>query len=140
MADTPRSLSDLQTLLEKHLYVSDEGDLEQREFPFKGTRVEMTGLTPSFYTEIAEFDKLASYMQEVIPLKFDHSKFKWSSEIENQITTLCEQHNAKYELIDIKLQVHNKVKSLYKPYYDSCFSNENPQEPVFQLVSVYVPL
>ncbi|ODS36641.1 hypothetical protein BEH94_11665 [Candidatus Altiarchaeales archaeon WOR_SM1_SCG] len=124
-------LTDLQTLLETHLFVSEDGDVKPEEFPHKGTRVELTGLKPAFYTEISDFNKLSEYIQEVVPLRFDKENFRWGELIENKITEICEREGAKFERVDVNLQVHNKSKYLYKPYKNSDFKNDSPQEPRF---------
>ncbi|MEK0337629.1 MAG: ATP-binding protein, partial [Nitrosopumilus sp.] len=125
-------ITDLQSLLEKHIYVSNDGDLKMEDYPLEGTRVEMTGISPVFYSELSDFNKLATYIQEVIPLRFDSENFMWGKIIEDHIATICSDHNAKFELVDINLQVHNKSKDLFKPYHNDDFSNSKPLEPIFQ--------
>jgi len=125
-------ITDLQSLLEKHLYVSNDGDLKKEDYPRMGTRVEMMGLSPAFYSEISDFNKIATYMQEVIPLKFNNEYFKWGNIIEDHISSICDYHNANFELVDINLQVHNKSGNLFKPYHDCDFSNNSPLEPIFK--------
>lgn len=124
-------ITDLQSLLEKHLYVSNDGELKVEYFPHKGTRVELVGLAPAFYSEISNFNNLSKYIQEVIPLRFNKNNFKWGELIENKIFQICSEHNSKFEIVDISLQVHNKSKDLYKPYSNYDFSNNSPQEPIF---------
>lgn len=124
-------LTDLQTLLENHLFVSNDGEIKPEDFPHKGTRAELTGLKPAFYTEISDFNNLSNYVQETVPLHFDKENFKWGELIENKITGICEKHEAKIELVDINLQVHNKSEYLYKPYKDGDFTTDSPQEPIF---------
>ena len=125
-------LTDLQTLLEKHINLSDEGELDDSEFPDMGTRVEMQGLAPAFYSEIADFKKFSEYIKEAVPLRFDKTNFKWGKLIEDRIAEICEQRNATFELVNINLQVHNKSEMLYRPYRDSDFHNNAPQEPRFE--------
>lgn len=126
-------LTDLQTLLEQHITLTDDGELDVSEFPNQGTRVELQGLSPAFYSEISDFDEFAQYIKEVVPLHFlDKENFKWGETIENRIDEICEEQNAEFELVNINLQVHNKSEMLYRPYRDSDFHNNAPQEPQFE--------
>ncbi len=125
-------LIDLQTLLERYIDLTDENELSKDEFPEIGTRVELLGVEPYFYKELTNFEFVSDYLKDVVPLHFDFKKFKWGREIENKITEICKEHNAKFELVDVKLQVNNKIENLFKPYYDSDFHNNKSQKPVFK--------
>jgi len=130
---TSESLIDLQSLLERFISLSDEHELKIDDFPIiHGTRVELVGLDPILDDEISDFDKLSNYLQKVVPLHFDKKKFKWGEIIENKINTICKQHGASFELINLKLQVNTRSETLYRPYNNLCFSNSEPQEPVFK--------
>ncbi|QTA79432.1 Histidine kinase/HSP90-like domain-containing protein [Desulfonema limicola] len=125
-------LIDLQTLLENHIILSDENTLADNEFPEVGTRVELMGVEPNFYKELNDFDFVAGYLKDAIPLHFDYKQFEWGKEIEEKISKICKEHNAKFELVNVKLQVNNKIEDLYKPYYDTDFHNNKSQTPVYQ--------
>ncbi len=124
-------LIDLQTLLERYIDLTDENELSKDEFPDVGTRVELIGVEPHFYKELTNFDFVSNYLKDVVPLHFDLKKFKWGEEIENKITQTCEEQNAKFELVNIKLQVNNRTEDLYKPYYDTDFHNNKSMQPYF---------
>ncbi|MDH6309432.1 ribosomal protein S20 [Dysgonomonas sp. PFB1-18] len=130
---TSEQLMDLQTLLQNFVSLSEDGDLSSSDFPVQGTRVELVGISPYFYNEISEFKEVAQYLRDVVPLRFDHVNFKWGKLIEDKITKICEEHNSKFELIDLDLQINSQLESLYKPYKNSDFDKAgNPQSPEFR--------
>jgi molecular chaperone GrpE (heat shock protein) len=130
---TSDEITDLQTLLETHIELSDENSLSEDEYPVEhGTRVELTGLDPILDDLLNEFDELAKYLRDVVPLHFDKEKFKWAKIIENKILGICNENDAHFELVNLKLQVGGKIENLYRPYKDSDFSNDSPQEPEFR--------
>ncbi len=126
-------LIDLQTLLENHISLTNEHELTLDEFPVEeGTRVELVGLDPILDDELSDFNKLASYLRDVIPLHFEKKNFMWGDIIEKKINQICREHNAIFELVNVKLQVNTKTEVLYRPYYNSSFSENAPQEPIFK--------
>jgi molecular chaperone HtpG len=125
-------LIDLQTLLEKYIDLSDEDTISTEEFPGRGTRVELVGLDYHFYEDLTDFKKVAGYIKDVVPLHFDKDKFTYGEKIENKITEICKKSNASFELVNVELQVNNKRERLFKPYVDSDFHDDNPQEPKFK--------
>jgi hypothetical protein len=125
-------LIDLQTILETCISLTGNGILPSDEYPNQGTTIELTGIEPEFYTALSDFDIVANYLRNVVPLHFDNENFKHSSKIEEEITRLCSEKKQKFELISLSLQVNSKVENLYRPYKDSDFSSEiEPQEPLF---------
>lgn len=125
-------LTDLQTLLEKYIDLSDEGSINEEEFPGKGTRVELVGLDLHFYEDLTDFDKVADYLKDVVPLHFEKDKFTYGEEIENRIIEICRESNARFELVNVELQVNNRKEKLFRPYYDEHFFNNEPRKPVFK--------
>jgi hypothetical protein len=126
-------LTDLQTLLQTYIQMPDEGVIDTAEYPVKnGTRIEIVGLNPILDDSLNKFDTLSEYLQNVVPLKFDQKNFKWAEVIEKKIKQVCETHNATFELINLQLQVGSKIESLYRPYKDSEFNFDSPQEPIFK--------
>jgi hypothetical protein len=120
----------LQTLLEDTIEISENGSIDTSEFPSKGTRIEITGLSPVFLPYIAQFDPLAEYLREVIPLHFD-PKFIYGKRIEDDIHKICKTHNADFDLITLNLQAGGKNETLYRPYKDVDFNNKiDPQPPI----------
>ncbi len=129
---TGDELIDLQTLLENHIFLSDENTLADDEFPEIGTRVELMGVDTNFHKELTDFDFVAGYLKDAIPLHFDHNNFEWGKEIEEKITETCNKHNAKFELVNVKLQVNSRIEDLYKPYYDTDFHSNKSQPPTYK--------
>ena len=125
-------LVDLQSLLTKFIIIPDENTIAFEEFPvIQGTRVELVGLNPILDDLLNNFNDLNNYLQDVVPLHFNKS-FKWAKLIEEKIKSTCKKHNAKFEVVDLKLQVGTKIESLYRPYTDDIFTNKEPLEPHFE--------
>lgn len=127
-------MTDLQTLLQTHIEIPEENTVSEDEYPIQGsgTRVELVGLDRELDDFLNKYDALSDYLQNVVPLKFDRNNFKWAELIENKIRQVCETHNAVFELINLKLQVGSKLENLYRPYKDSEFNFNTPQEPIFK--------
>ena len=121
-------LMDLQTLLETNIIVGDTGE---EEMPNVGTTVEMTGLNPEFIQEFSDYNILANYLREVVPLEFDKRVFKWAQLIESHINNICTEQNAKFELVKLHLQVNNEKDWLFRSYNDNEFHNSTSYEPFF---------
>lgn len=125
-------LIDLQTILEKCISLTDDGDVDSEDFPNQGTSVELTGIEPEFYSALSDYDEVAEYLRNVIPLRFDSSTFTYAEEVESEILKICEKHNQKFELINLVLQVNSKIQTLFRPYNDIDFNkNIKPQSPIF---------
>lgn len=122
-------LIDLQTLLENYINLDE---LNETEFPTKGTRIEMHQIEQNFSKELQDFNLVASYLRDTVPLYFDKKNFMWGEEIENRIKEICDTNNTKFDLVNLKLQVNSKQENLYKPYKDSDFHENLPQKPNFQ--------
>ncbi|ADQ78169.1 ATP-binding region ATPase domain protein [Paludibacter propionicigenes WB4] len=121
-------LLDLQSLLEKFVVV---GETTDDEYPNIGTRIELKGLNTEFINEFSDFKILSNYLREVIPLEFNKINFKHANVIEEKITQICLNHNAKFELVKLFLQVNNESEWLFRPYTDIEFNNNSSYEPVF---------
>lgn len=121
-------LIDLQTILKKNI---DIYELETKDFPDAGTRVEMVGLDKNFFTSLSNFDDVSEYLRETVPLKFDKENFEWSEIIEKKIKTICRQHKVQFNLINLELQVNETVQIIYRPYVNETFSN-TPNKPIFK--------
>lgn len=127
------NLTDLQSLLEAHISFTDDGALPSEEFPIAhGTSVELDGLVPSLAEYLSDFDSLSSYLRDVVPLKFDPHNFKWGKEIETKIKAVCSEHDAQFELVDLKLAVQGQAEQLYRPYHDGDFADDEPRKPIFK--------
>jgi hypothetical protein len=126
-------LTDLQTLLETFISLSDKDSLPIDEYPVKqGTRIELTGLDAVLDDLLNNFKDLSQYLREVVPLHFNQDKFKWAKLIEDRITKSCNENNAHFEMVNLNLQVGSFTEALFRPYKDECFSNDEAQEPKFK--------
>jgi Histidine kinase-, DNA gyrase B-, and HSP90-like ATPase len=128
------ALIDLQSLLSNFISMPDESTVDNEEFPVEqGTRVELVGLNPILDDLLNNFNELHNYLQDVVPLHF-HSKekFKWGEAIERKVQEVCKKHNAKFEVVNLKLQVGTKTEYLFRPYTNDIFSNNEPLEPHFE--------
>lgn len=125
---------DLQSLLETCIDLSDNELLKIDDFPKKGTRVELSIIEPEFYAALSDFDEVASYLRNVIPLRFNADEFKYAEEIEQEIVKICQSKSQKFEIIDLTLQVNSKISKLYRPYRDRDFSKDGPQSPKFYTI------
>ena len=128
---TGDELVDLQSLLEKHIEFKAIG---ADKFPKEsGTRIEMVNIDPSFFKSLSKFEEVADYLRQVVPLHFDPERFKWAKQIENEITEICKEHKAEFNLIDLTLQVDAKIEKLYRPYANDLF-DEVSLKPRFKAV------
>lgn len=121
------SVMDLQTLLESYVDITEDGDMSDDVFPNKGTRVELSGVSPYFFSEISNIDITAKYLQDVLPLKFNHKAFRYAEQIENQIYNACERNSSYFEQIDVTLQINSHKRELYKPYSNSDLHNDKAE-------------
>jgi hypothetical protein len=129
-------LIDLQSLLSKFIKLPAENEFALEEFPVKqGTRVELIGLNPILDDLLNNFNDLYNYLQDVVPLHFNKEKFKWAEMIEKKLQDVCEKHNAKFQVVNLELQVGTKIENLYRPYTDDLFTNNIPLEPHFEEIS-----
>lgn len=126
-AITGDHLIDLQSILEQHI---DFKVLGQAEFPKVGTRVEMINLHPSFSKTLTDFESVAEYLRQVVPLHFDKKNFKWAKIIEDKISEICKKNNTEFKLVNMNLQVGTRIEQLFRPYRNDCFEGE-PLEPYF---------
>lgn len=120
-------LIDLQSLLSNHISMKV---LEYSDFVKSGTRVELSGLEPSFFKSLSKFNEVSQYLQQVVPLHFDPD-FKWRTKIEKKIQDVCEEYEAKFRLVNLTLQVNAQIENLYRPYKDEEFEDD-PLEPIFK--------
>lgn len=126
---TGQQLIDLQSILQKNITLET---LDADDFPEKGTRVEILGVEASFFKSLAQFEEVAEYLRQVVPLHFDGDRFKWGASIEKKIREICEKHNAIFRVVDLTLQVDTKAEKLFRPYTDQLFHEEAVLKPVFK--------
>ncbi|MCK4761309.1 MAG: ATP-binding protein [Candidatus Aminicenantes bacterium] len=129
---TSDKLIDLQTLLEKYIDLPDEGTLEVKEFPGPGTHVVLSGINPHFFGNLIDFDNVADYLKEVVPLHFDKEQFSFAKEIEKRISETCDKEGARFEIVNVELNIGGRKEKLFRPYRDEHFHNGQPQKPIFK--------
>lgn len=118
---------DLQTLLETCVDISDPDTMPVEAFPNTGTRVELSGISEYFYSEISNIDITSKYLQDVLPLKFDKKSFVYADLIESKINDACKRNSSYFESVNVTLQVNSQTKELYKPYSDADFHNNHSE-------------
>ncbi len=123
-------LMGLQSLLESCLKLTE---ITEEDYPNIGTTVELTGLNPILSDSLLDFEKLKQYLQDAVPLHFDPN-FKYGKKIEQKIEDICKKHDAKFEIIDLKLTISGKSESLFRPYTDNIFNNGAGQEPHYEII------
>lgn len=116
----------LQDLLEDNI---DLTSLDSTESPNKGTRVEMSGIEPSFFKTLSRFSEVSNYLEQVVALPFN-PKFSYGREIQNYIHQVCLDHNISFSLINLDLQINDEQRVLYRPYLDEHFE-PSALEPKF---------
>jgi molecular chaperone HtpG len=116
----------LQDLLETNI---DLTQLSNRDFPFKGTRVEVSGIEPSFFRSLSKFSEVSAYLEQVIALPFNPN-FSFGREIQSYIDTICHDRGISYSLINLDLQINDERRKLYRPYIDDHF-DPKALEPKF---------
>ena len=118
---------DLQTLLETCVDITEPNKMQIQDFPNTGTRVELSGISEYFYSEISNIDITSRYLQDVLPLKFNTASFAHAIQIEKKINDACERNSSFFESVNVTLQVNSQTKELYKPYSDSDFHNNHAE-------------
>ena len=116
----------LQKLLENNITLDT---LNNEDFAKNGTRVELIGLEQDFFKSLSKFDELAEYLEKVLPLPYD-PRFKWGKIIEEKIIEECKRNNLFFDIVNVKLQVNEEARNLFKPYKDEDFEPE-PLHPHF---------
>lgn len=118
---------DLQTLLEECVNLTEPNEIQTQDFPNTGTRVELSGISEYFYSEISNIDITSRYLQDVLPLKFNTASFAHANLIEKKISDACERNSSYFESVNVTLQVNSQTKELYKPYSDTDFHNNHAE-------------
>ncbi len=116
---------DLQTLLETCVDITEPNEIQIQDFPNTGTRVELSGISEYFYSEISNIDITSRYLQDVISEKFNTYNFTHANLIEEKTSDACKQNSIFLESVNVTLQVNSKTRELYKPYSDSDFHNNH---------------
>jgi hypothetical protein len=121
----------LQDLLEENI---DLNQLNNENFPRKGTRVEISGIESSFYRTLSKFSEVSNYLEQVIALPFNPD-FSFGKEIQNYIRQVCIDHNISFSLINLDLQINEEQRTLFRPYLNEHFEPESLDPKFFTLKS-----
>ena len=111
----------LERLLEQSVFMESLGD---QEFRRVGTTVIMSGLLPNAYAQINDWDQVANYLRDVVPLPFS-PEFRYGKVIEERFV------KRDYRVIPLTLQLGGQQATLYRPYTDALFKFGGRHEPEF---------
>ena len=115
----------LEKLLENIVYV----DVDKKNTLTKaGTRAIMSYLLDEVYDELNNWDKVVSYLREVVPLPF-REDFKYTSAIQEKF------EEADCKIIPVTLQIGSMRKEITRPYYNGMFTHSGKRPPEFFEIS-----
>ena len=111
----------LERLLEQSVFMESLGEENFRRF---GTTVIMSGLLPSAYGQINDWDQVVHYLRNVVPLPFSPD-FRYGKAIEKRFL------QRDYRVIPLTLQIGGQQGTLFRPYTDDLFKNRGRHAPEF---------
>ena len=111
----------LEKLLEESVFI--EPSLEA-SFSQSGTKAFMTGLLPTAYNQLNDWDHVVDYLSNVVPLPFN-PEFRHGPAIEQHF---IERH---HRVVPLHLNIGNREQPLFRPYTDSLFTHGHGHEPAF---------
>ena len=111
----------LEKLLENIVYVAVD---EENTLTQAGTRAIMSDLLDEVYDELNNWEKVVSYLRDVVPLPF-REDFKYASVIQEKFK------EAGYKIVPITLQIGNKREEIKRPYYNGMFEHGGKHPPEF---------
>ena len=111
----------LERLLEDSVFMepSEEGVIDQH-----GTHVIMSGLLPDAYRRINDWDQVADYLQNVVPLPFNPD-FKFGAIVQEKF------QQEDYRVVPLTLQMGERSQPLHRPYMDTIFRLGGHHPPEF---------
>ncbi len=111
----------LEKLLESSVFVEndDEGVINDH-----GTRLILSDLLSDSYRHLQEWDKVVSYLQNVIPLPF-HPDFRYGKQIERKFA------EEDYRVVPVTLQIGAKREPIYRPYENGLFTSDTEYPPAY---------
>jgi hypothetical protein len=121
----------LQDLLEANVSLEQ---IQNDNFPHKGTRVEISGIDQTFYRTLSKFPEVSNYLEQVIALPFNPD-FSYGKEIQSYIKQVWDDKKISYSLINLDLQINEENKKLYRPYLDEHFEPKALEPKFFTLKS-----
>ncbi len=98
----------LEKLLEETVSVDVDRD---GTVPRHGTKAIMSGLLGDIYQDLTDWDKVVSYLQDVVPLPF-RDDFKYDSVIQAKF------EEEDYRVVPLTLQIGTELSPIFRPYYD----------------------
>ncbi len=111
----------LEKLLEDSVYVQKD---DERVIDLKGSTVVLSGLRPESYLQLQDWDKVVSYLQDVVPLPF-HPDFTPGRTISGRFAS------EDLRIVPISLQIGDKKETIYRPYTNSLFHSDGKYPPKF---------
>jgi hypothetical protein len=115
----------LEKLLEDAVYVDVDSD---STIAGHGTKAIMSGLLGEAYQELNNWDKVVSYLQDVVPLPF-RDDFKFAPII------MAKFAKEDYRVVPLTLQIGTKRSSIFRPYYNGIFAHGGEHPPEFFEIS-----
>lgn len=111
----------LEQLLEDVIFVDVD---QENTLVQSGTRAIMSELLSEVYEELNNWDRVESYLRDVVPLPFAED-FKYSMEIESKL------EQADYKVVPLTLQIGNRRANITRPYHNEMFEHGGKQPPMF---------
>ena len=111
----------LERLLEQSVYMETLGAEDFRRF---GTTVIVSGLLPTAYGQVNDWDQVVDYLRNVVPLPFNPD-FRYGKTVEKRFL------QRDYRVIPLKLRIGSQQETLFRPYTDDLFKNRGRHEPEF---------
>lgn len=115
----------LEKLLENIVYVDVD---KENTLSRAGTRAIMSDLLDEVYDELNDWDKVVSYLRDVVPLPF-REDFRYASVIQEKLK------KTDYKVIPVALQIGNMRKEITRPYYNEMFEHGGKHPPAFFEIS-----
>jgi molecular chaperone HtpG len=111
----------LEKLLESSVFVEDDVEGVIRDH---GTRLILTDLLSDSYRHLRDWDKVMSYLQNVVPLPF-HPDFRYGKAIEKKFA------QEDYRVVPLTLQIGARKERIYRPYENGLFSPDAEYSPKY---------
>lgn len=111
----------LEKVLEDAVYVEADA---LKIIEKHGTKVVMSGIRGDAYTRLLDWEKVESYLQDVIPLPF-RPEFKFGSVIKRKF------EEEDYRVVPLILQINSRREPVFRPYTNSMFVHEGKYAPKF---------
>ena len=116
----------LERLLEDAVYVDVDRD---NTIAQHGTKAIMSGLLGEVYQELNNWDKVARYLQDVVPLPFSQG-FNYASVIQEKFKA------EDYRVVPLTLQIGSQREAIFRPYYNEMFVHGGEHPPAFFNISL----